>query len=164
MNHASDLPPPRSGRSQTVVRWVLGVIFLAAGVLKVAQPRDFYSDLLAYEVAVPDLLLRYVAVALPWLEVLCGGALLADVWRETIRPLVAALCLIFVLMLGQAVLRGLDLKCGCFGVATGGWFDLPVVALGRAAVLLLASGWLGLHPPGAAGPGERGARRSAPPE
>jgi len=141
---------------------VLGVIFLAAGILKVAHPRDFYSDLLAYEVAVPDLLLRYVAVALPWLEVLCGGALLVDFWSETIRPLVAALCLIFVLMLGQAVLRGLDLKCGCFGVAQGGWLDFPVVALGRAAALLLAAIWLGLHVPCASGPGERGARRGAP--
>jgi uncharacterized membrane protein YphA (DoxX/SURF4 family) len=129
-------------RAQAIVRWILGAIFLLAGALKIAHPGDFYSDLLAYEVDLPDEIFRCIAIAVPWLEVVCGGALLADFWPETVRFLVVAMSLVFVVMLGQAVLRGLDLNCGCFGRGVGGWFNHPIAALGRAVLLLGAAGWL----------------------
>jgi len=45
-------------------------------------------------------------------------------------------------MLVQAVLRGLDLNCGCFGAAGRGWFERPDVALVRASLLFAASLYL----------------------
>ena len=135
-------------RAQAIVRWMLGAIFLLAGALKIAHPGDFYSDLLAYEVDLPDGIFRCIAIAVPWLEVVCGGALLADFWPETVRLLVMALCLIFVLMLGQAVLRGLDLNCGCFGRGASGWFNRPIAALARAVLLLAGAVWILPRPPG----------------
>jgi hypothetical protein len=45
-------------------------------------------------------------------------------------------------MLGQAVLRGLDLQCGCFGGLTAHWLEQPPVAFVRACLLLAASVWL----------------------
>ena len=137
--------PPTRARARTILRWVLGVIFLLAGLGKGVYPGNFYSDLLAYEIAFPDLFLRCVAIVLPWLEVLCGAALLADIWVETVCFLVAAMCLSFVLMLGQAVLRGLDLNCGCFGAVGAGWFERPIVALVRASALFLSASWLWLQ-------------------
>jgi hypothetical protein len=83
-----------------------------------------------------------VAVALPWLEILSGLALIANVWAETVRPLVSALCLIFVALLAQALIRGLSVTCGCFGFAAAGWFERPDVALVRAVLLLAASVYL----------------------
>jgi putative oxidoreductase len=125
-------------RFEVMVRCTLGVVFLASGVIKIVLPTAFYSGLLTYEVPFPDIFLRTVAVALPWLEVLCGALLLLDSWAETVRPLVAFLCLTFVTMIGQAVTRGLDLDCGCFGGVGPGWFSRPDVALVRALVLLAA--------------------------
>jgi len=125
----------------TFIRCVVGVVFLLAGVLKVADPARFYSDLLGYEMALPDFMFRVIAVAFPWLEVLCGGALLANRWIETVGFLVVAICLIFVGMLGQAVWRGLDLNCGCLGATSAGWFNHPSAALGRATLLLCGSVW-----------------------
>ncbi len=125
----------------TIIRCVVGAVFLPAGALKLADPASFYSDLLAYEVTLPDFMFRVIAVAFPWLEVLCGGALLANRWIETVGFLVVAIGLIFVGMLGQAVWRGLNLNCGCFGVTSAGWFNHPITALGRAALLLGGSVW-----------------------
>lgn len=142
MKVAPNHPGSNSERSRTVVRWVLGVVFLVAGAMKITHPVDFHADLLAYEVPLPDFFLRLVAIALPWLEAICGAALLVNFWPETTRLLVAAMCLVFVLMLGQAVIRGLDLRCGCFGAGGKGWLDLPAVALVRAILLLAASVWL----------------------
>jgi hypothetical protein len=128
------------------VRWALGAIFIGAGVLKVMHPTDFYANLVAYEVGAPDCFFRSVAVVFPWLEIFGGGLLLIDVWTETAGVLVAGMCLVFVLMLGQAVFRGLDLQCGCFGGLTPGWFERPPVALVRAGLLLAASVWLLINP------------------
>jgi putative oxidoreductase len=133
--------------SKHACRFILGAIFIIAGGMKIARPGDFFSDLLGYRVPFPEMFLRIIAVFLPWLEVLTGVGLLLNVWAETIRPLVAGLCLIFVVMLGQAVLRGLDLNCGCFGAVGRGWFERPDVALGRACLLLAASLYLAAVPP-----------------
>jgi len=124
---------------RTACRFLLGAVFAIAGGMKIAHPAGFFSDLLAYHIPFPEMFLRGVAAGLPWLEVLVGAGLLLNVWPETIRPIASILCLIFVGLLAQAVLRGLDLNCGCFGAGGQGWFERPDVALERAAVLFLAS-------------------------
>jgi hypothetical protein len=58
--------------------------------------------------------------------------------------MIAALCAVFVVVLGQALVRGLNIDCGCFGPALSGWWDRPVFALPRAILLLAASLWLTL--------------------
>ncbi len=142
MKTAATRSSPVSLRFRAILRWALGATFLIAGALKLAHPGDFYSALLTYDVGLPDFALRLVAIAFPWLEVLCGGALLVNVWAETVGFLVAGMCLIFVLMLGQAVVRGLELKCGCFGAGAATWFDHPNAAFVRACGLLFGSIWL----------------------
>jgi uncharacterized membrane protein YphA (DoxX/SURF4 family) len=142
MKKGATIPGRSLRHARVVVRWVLGAIFLGAGALKIVHPLDFYSNLLAYDVGFPDCLVRFAAVVVPWLEVVCGGLLLVDYWTETVGFLATGLCLIFILMLSQAVVRGLDLKCGCFGSLTAGWFELPQVALVRACVLFVAAVWL----------------------
>lgn len=130
----------RSGLPRTAIRLVLCIIFIWAGAEKIAHPAAFFSALLDYEVPFPDQFVRVVAVSLPWLEVFCGIALLLNAWAETVRPLVSVLCLIFVLMLGQALLRGIDLaNCGCFGPLANTWIDRPAVAFVRAVALFAGS-------------------------
>ena len=129
-------------RLANACRFLLGGVFVIAGGLKLAHPAAFFSDLLGFGVPFPEWFLRGAAVGLPWLEVLTGAGLLLNFWPETIRPVVALLCLSFVVMLGQAVGRGLDLNCGCFGAGASGWFERPDVALARALILFTASLYL----------------------
>jgi putative oxidoreductase len=124
---------------RVVVRLVLGGILLVAGAMKIGEAAVFFSDLLGYRLPLPEIFLRWVAIGLPWVEVVLGLGLIFNFWPETIRPLVCALWLIFVLLLGQAVARGLDLDCGCFGAGGHGWFERPDVALLRAVIFLAAS-------------------------
>jgi len=128
-----------TAKLRTACRIGLGLTLLVAGVMKVIHPADFFSDLLGFRVPFPERFLRFVAVCLPWLEVCVGLGLLLDFWRETVRPVAALLCLVFVAMLAQAVGRGLDLNCGCFGAGAAGWFERPGVALARAFILLGAA-------------------------
>lgn len=54
-------------------RFLLGLLFVLAGVTKVANPR-FRSIVNSYGL-LPDGLVPPVARWLPWFEILCGGAL-----------------------------------------------------------------------------------------
>jgi putative oxidoreductase len=148
MNSVLGVSGQRNRRARVAVRCTLGAIFIGAGVLKLGHPAAFHANLLVYGIGTPDWFFRSVAVVLPWVETFSGGFLLADLWTETVGILVTGMCLVFVLALGQAVLRGLELKCGCFGDLAAGWFERPPVALLRACVLLAASVWLLLHPAG----------------
>jgi putative oxidoreductase len=130
-----------------VLRLGLGALFFVAGGMKLLHPALFFSDLLSYRVAFPEMFLRWVAVGLPWFEVFIGLGLIVDFWPETIRPAACLLWLVFVVMLGQALMRGLDLNCGCFGSAGSGWLERPDVAFVRAGLSFAASLYVAASPP-----------------
>ncbi len=131
---------------RTIVRWALGLTFLIAGGMKLSDPVGFFSSLAGYGVPFPDFFLRMVAAGLPWLEVLTGLGLIFNFWPETIPPMVCVLWLIFVVMLGQALWRGLDLDCSCFGAGGHGWFERLDVAFVRAGLSFAASLYLATSP------------------
>jgi len=105
---------------KTVVRWVLGILFVWAAVSKLANPTKFLGSILAYEMPLPQNMLRLTAIALPWLELLCGLTLLANFWAESALAVMLGLFCIFILATGSAWARGLDISCGCFDLSMMG--------------------------------------------
>ena len=53
---------------------------------------------------------------LPWLEILCGILLLGGRFKTSAAFIFLMLSLIFMIAIGSAVARGLDIACGCFTV------------------------------------------------
>jgi hypothetical protein len=128
-----------------VIRWVavlVGGILMLAGALKLVRPADFHAALLAYDLPLPDSVLRLIAVSLPWLELLCGSCLVLGRWLGAASLLAAAMSFGFCGALAQAAFRGLEIRCGCFGSILPPWLEQPPVALVRAAGLAVGSVWL----------------------
>lgn len=97
-----------------LARLLLGGAFLYAGSLKALDPTGFATDVGHYRL-LPHPLALMTALYLPWLEIICGLAVLAR-WRERGALLILiGLCGIFCVALASAWLRGLDITCGCFG-------------------------------------------------
>ena len=104
--------------------------------------------LLAYQLPLPGLFLKSVAIVLPWMELLCGLPRLED---QAPRRLAWALILfmVFALCTGQAWARGLRIDCGCLdlsllgvrtaGSATAEFFESPGFALIPCAMALAAA-------------------------
>lgn len=136
--------PPARQRGRSSVRIVVGLLLLVAGAGKVVRPEEFHAGLLSFELGGPDAAYRWAAALFPWLEVLCGGLLIAGRWCETAGAIAAFMALCFVLMVGQGVVRGLDLECGCFAGLTPRWLEQPPVALARALAMLVAACWVWL--------------------
>lgn len=105
---------------RAVVRVLFGVLFTWAALSKLANPTAMLGSVYAYALPLPDPLLRLAAVTLPWLELLCGLLLCANLWGDAVRVLLPGLLLFFLAVTGQAWARGLDIACGCFSLRAFG--------------------------------------------
>lgn len=97
-----------------LLRLIIGVAFVYAGVVKALSPIRFTSDIHNYRL-LPWSMAVALAFYLPWLEILCGLAvLLGRLYRAAIALLVG-LTIIFIVASASARIRGIDISCGCFG-------------------------------------------------
>jgi hypothetical protein len=102
-------------------RWVLwafriivGGVFLWAGALKVADPLAFAQSIKNYR-AFPHGLVFFIAIILPWVELLSGAGLIVGVLRRASALILSLLLVGFIGLVALALLRGIDTTCGCFG-------------------------------------------------
>jgi putative oxidoreductase len=106
------------GRTEKVIvlllRVIVGGIFICAGGLKVIDPAQFAKDVDNYRM-LPFAATAAVALYLPWLEIIAGAALATGVWQRGASLVIGAMLLAFLIALGTAWARGLDITCGCFG-------------------------------------------------
>lgn len=122
-----------------LLRLILGLIFVFSGGSKLRYPRIFAEILTGYEL-LPASMVTLVAVTLPMLELLAGLSLLLNYRRKGTCLVLAGLCLSFMVAVGWALAKGIDISCGCFvGSDVGtvsGWHLLGngVMLVGLAAL------------------------------
>jgi len=122
-------------------RLVLGALFLWASTTKVPDMAAFAESVANYRIA-PPALVPALSSAVVGIEMLAGVALLANVWARAAAWVIAALLAGFTVGLTSALVRGIDLACGCFGgndPATW-WTVLRDVALLALAVFVARNG------------------------
>ncbi|MGC9364817.1 MAG: MauE/DoxX family redox-associated membrane protein [Fidelibacterota bacterium] len=102
-----------------VIRLILGFLFLYASLDKITNPQKFAEIIYNYRI-LPVELLNICALLVPWLEALIGLALLLGVWVETAALLLSGITVLFIILIISAILRGLDIECGCFSLDAAG--------------------------------------------
>ncbi len=115
------------------VRITLGVIFIYAALLKIADPVAFAGSVAAYRV-LPYFASYLTAAVLPFLELVCGLLLVCGYRVKGGALIIAGMNLVFIVALASAIVRGLDIDCGCF--KQGGAKTSPWMALARDMVFL----------------------------
>jgi putative oxidoreductase len=123
---------------QRICAVLIGLLFVFAGVLKVRDPAGFAVDVLNYRI-LPWHGAVIAALYLPWVEILCGAALVLGKLYRGGLCIAAALLAMFIGAYASTRPRGLDVECGCFGhgVHRGYW---PTLA--GDAFLLLVLLWI----------------------
>jgi hypothetical protein len=125
----------------TVGAWVVGLIFIYAGLTKiVAMPevsfasgapqfkmpeggirlmptQDFAKAIGNYRL-LPGWMNRAMAATLPWIEIAAGLALFTRRFRYEGALAIAAMLLMFIGALTHAIRNNLDIACGCFSVSS----------------------------------------------
>jgi len=97
------------------IRWILGFIFVYAGINKAMNPVEFAEIIQNYRI-LPDGLINIAAVLIPWVEIVTGFFLIFGIWLIGAVSLCNFLLLIFFCSLSFNMLRGLNIECGCFSV------------------------------------------------
>ena len=120
---SSTLDPQLSTKPQfawRIVDVIVGGVFVYAGVLKVLDPVQFGLDIDNYKI-LPWFFSVRLAFFLPWLEMLCGLALIFHFLYRGGLSVLTALIVVFIGATVAARARGLDITCGCFGHASQHW-------------------------------------------
>jgi putative oxidoreductase len=118
----------------------IGVAFAYAGFVKLATPLQFADSIASFQL-LPDALVNIAAIGLPPIEILAGAIMIVGRHYRSANLTAIALAGIFAFALLQALARGLQVDCGCFGS------DQPSlsktwIALMRDLLIFLASLWL----------------------
>jgi uncharacterized membrane protein YphA (DoxX/SURF4 family) len=124
-------------RINGILRLLVGGAFVIAGVLKISDPAKFALDVSHYRL-LPHELINLVAILVPWLEVTIGSFVLAGIWLRAAALLITCLTAMFFAIIMSALVRGLNIECGCFGTIGGKHIGLVNLAIDSTLFLLAA--------------------------
>lgn len=123
MSDKAATPTRRLDYSATLLRWVMGALFIYMGLHKALHPVEFLKLVRQYDLPLPYYALNFVAATLPWFEIFCGTLLVAGIAvRGTALWLVALLVpftvAVFMRALALQKVGGLPFcaikfDCGC---------------------------------------------------
>ena len=126
------------------VQLALGAIFIAAALPKIADPPSFAHMIYNYRI-LPAGLINISALVLPWVEIVCGLALVLGFWRVPARNIIVAMLVVFIAAIAFNLARNNAIDCGCFDVSAVGkshqerLADMRMVILRDAGMLLMAA-------------------------
>lgn len=126
---------------EVVCRIGLGALFIYSALAKISDPDDFARAVMRYGV-LPDFTIGIFSLTMPMLELLAGLSMLFTKWLRESALLVSGMLAMFIVALVQALARGLEISCGCFGVPSVGGREEIIIALVRDFVLIVPAFWL----------------------
>ena len=96
----------------SISRFILGFIFIYFSYDKILDPKLFSDIVHNYDI-VPFGLENLGALILPFIEFLIGLCLILGIFVDSSVIISIALLIFFILLIGQAYLRGKSIDCGC---------------------------------------------------
>ncbi len=101
-----------------LTRIYLALVFILSGLDKISNLAAFATSIENYDI-LPIHIINLIAIVIPWIEVITGGLLLLGFYIKENSIIIATLLTVFTLALLSAVLRNLDIDCGCQGTFDG---------------------------------------------
>lgn len=127
-------------------RLILSAAFILAALPKIQDPAAFAISVEGYHVVTANLAM-WIALMLPWLELVAGFGLLIPQIRRGSNLIIALLLIVFIALHASAWARGLDINCGCFNTHESEktpdylWLVLRNIGLLTACIFVLIRDW-----------------------
>jgi uncharacterized membrane protein YphA (DoxX/SURF4 family) len=130
------------GRLILLLRVALGLVFVAAGALKIGHADVFASEIAGFQL-LPHALIAPLALLLPFLELMIGIYLILGLFTRFAAWFAAAEMALFAAAIASAVLRGISTSCGCFGPSDHATTSWPEVGrdLGFTLMAVIIARW-----------------------
>ena len=107
-----------------ISRLAVGVLLIMAALAKIGAAQPFALQIENYDI-LPDGYENLAAILLPWIELVAGLTLVFGIWARSAAWVAVALMVVFTVAVGQAMARGLNIECGCFGSGDATRVGLP---------------------------------------
>ena len=117
------------------VRIILSVVFIYAGMEKISDPAGFSDSINNYKI-LPLFTVNFLAIILPWVELIAGVLLLFGIKVKENSFIISVLLSIFIIAIVISLIRGLNIDCGCFGTFSGS--KVGIYKLIENSLLLIA--------------------------
>ena len=109
------IPPIRRSPYLSVFcRLLLGAIFISFALSKILRPAVFALNVVDYDM-MPAWGVNLWSLALPWAELVVGLFLVLGIRTRAAATLIAAMNVIFIVGLVNAILHHMPINCGCVG-------------------------------------------------
>jgi uncharacterized membrane protein YphA (DoxX/SURF4 family) len=127
-----------------VIRIALGGVFLFSCAGKITDPAAFATIVANYQIF-PPMLVSTTAVIFPWIEAVCGLALVIGRFEKGAALLVILMMVVFTGLILYNGYRGLNIACGCFSLSSNAPSNIAVNTL-RNLLILMAGAWVLFFP------------------
>ena len=118
----------------------MGAVFLLSCAGKIADPAAFAAIVTNYQILPPPLV-SATAVVFPWIEGVCGLALVFGQLEKGAALLVSLMMVFFIGIILYNGYRGLNIACGCFSLSAKEPSNIAVNTL-RNLIILAAGIWV----------------------
>lgn len=126
----------RNGALIRICGVIMGLVFIVAALAKIGDVSAFAEQIHNFRM-MPVWPENLVAMTLPWIELLAGMSLLLGIRPRSGGVIATGLMAFFLVAVAIAMVRGLDIECGCFGTADATEVGLSKLAQ-NAVMLILA--------------------------
>ena len=126
--------------ADTLIRLGLGAMFIYSAWSKLQDPRVFQTMVDNYRL-LPACMTALFSVTMSMAELLVGAMFLFTKWTREAAFAPVVMLAMFLVALTQALIRDLDISCGCFGDAEHG-ASVVLSALVRDVLLVMPTVWL----------------------
>ena len=95
------------------LRLYIGGLFIYASMYKITYPAEFAETIASYEM-LPYWSVNFIAVILPWVELICGILLVIGIRARTATVVIGSMLMLFTIGILVNLIRGAPISCGCF--------------------------------------------------
>jgi len=117
---------------------IVAVVLWVASISHIANPYYFFEKIVAYDLPLSTLTMKFASVVLPVVELGLASSLVTSTYRRPIFVISLGLFAIYMAVQAQALIRGLVIDCGCFGALAKR--EVGTVSLSIVTLLLAVSG------------------------
>ena len=118
-------------------RFVIGGVFLYSGITKLLDLDGFTQSILNYQLLPIDII-PASATVMATLEAICGLALILNAFTAASALVVNILLIVFICAVTSALIRGLDINCGCFSSDPDAFSSLKETFFRDFAMLIIS--------------------------
>lgn len=101
-----------------IIRLYVALVFILSGLDKINDLSTFSDAIVNYKL-IPLSLVNIVAIIIPWIEVVAGTMLLLGIFIKENSIIIFSMLSVFTFAIFIALLKGLNIDCGCQGTSQG---------------------------------------------